>query len=140
MKISIITTTFNSAQTIADTLKSIVQQDYPNIEHIIIDGASKDNTLEIVKQFPHVSKVISEIDKGIYDAMNKGIKAATGDIVGFLNSDDFFTHSNSVSAIVKTFQNSGADSVFGDVKFVEAKDIMKVVRYYSSLFKPSFIL
>src|SRR5690554_8041346 len=92
MKISIITATYNSAATIRDCIQSVNSQTYNNIEHIIIDGASKDNTLEIINSLPNrVASIVSEPDKGIYDAMNKGIKAATGDIIGILNSDDFFT-------------------------------------------------
>jgi glycosyltransferase involved in cell wall biosynthesis len=84
LKISIITVTYNSDSTIKDTLESVANQSYSNIEHIIIDGLSKDNTLATVKKFPHVSKVISEKDKGIYDAMNKGVQLATGDVIGIL--------------------------------------------------------
>lgn len=90
MKISIITATYNSAATVGDTLQSIAGQTYPDIEHIIIDGLSKDNTLEIVKQFVHPAIISSEKDKGIYDAMNKGIRKATGEVIGILNSDDFY--------------------------------------------------
>lgn len=90
MKISIITATLNSAAHIADCVKSVNDQTYDDIEHIFIDGASKDNTLEIIKSIPNrVAKIVSEPDKGIYDAMNKGIEAATGDVIGILNSDDF---------------------------------------------------
>ena len=90
MRVSIVTVTYNSAKTIRDTLESIKNQNYPYIEHTIIDGASKDETLEIVKEFPHITKTISEPDNGIYDAMNKGIKLATGDIIGILNSDEYY--------------------------------------------------
>lgn len=138
MKISIITATYNSAATIRDTLESVKNQTYTNIEHIIIDGASKDNTLAIVAEYPHVAKVISEKDKGIYDAMNKGILAATGDVVGLLNSDDFFSTKNTIEKIANTLQNSKKDSVFADIKFVAADNLLKVTRYYSSKkFNPS---
>ena len=86
MKISIITACYNSSATIGDTLKSVAAQDYKDIEHIIVDGGSTDDTLEIVKQYPHIVKVVSEKDDGIYDAMNKGISLATGDVIGILNS------------------------------------------------------
>ena len=92
MKISIVTATYNSAATVKDTLESIARQTYPDIEHIIVDGVSKDNTLELVGQYPHVSKTVSGKDKGIYDAMNKGIGLTTGEVVGILNSDDLYTH------------------------------------------------
>ncbi|HXO74492.1 MAG TPA: glycosyltransferase, partial [Puia sp.] len=90
MKISIITATYNSGSTIKDTLDCVRRQDHPAIEHIIIDGGSKDNTLELVSGFSHVARVVSEKDKGIYDAMNKGIGLATGDVIGILNSDDMY--------------------------------------------------
>lgn len=131
MKISIITGTYNSALTISDTLKSIQTQSYPNIEHIIVDGVSKDKTLEIVAKFPHVQKVISEPDQGIYDAMNKGIKAATGDIIGILNSDDFFPNDHIVQQSVDGFDED-IDCIFGDVAFVNPDNLNKIVRYYSA--------
>jgi len=107
MKISIITATYNSEATIRDTLESVNAQTYPHIEHIIVDGNSKDNTLEIVKKYgKRVSILISEPDNGIYDAMNKGIRAATGDVIGILNSDDFFTSNDVISAVVSTFKNN----------------------------------
>ena len=139
MKISIITATYNSAATIKDTLLSVNVQTYPDIEHIIVDGASKDNTLEIVKEFgKRVAKLISEPDKGIYDAMNKGIRAATGDVIGILNSDDFFSSNDVLSVVAKTFQENKIDALYGDVHFVNPDNLNKKVRYYSSkLFKPS---
>lgn len=139
MKISIITTTYNSEATIKDTLESVNAQTYPDIEHIIVDGASKDNTLDLVKKYgKRVSLIISEPDKGIYDAMNKGIKAATGNVIGILNSDDFFTSDDVISAIVFAFENNDIDAVYGDVHYVNPENLNKCVRYYSSaVFKPS---
>ncbi len=139
MRISIITTTYNSASTIRDTLESVNAQTYPDIEHIIVDGASKDNTLDLVKKYgKRVSLIISEPDKGIYDAMNKGIKAATGDVIGILNSDDFFTSDDVISAIVFAFENNDIDAVYGDVHYVNPENLNKCIRYYSSaVFKPS---
>jgi len=139
MKISIITATYNSEATIKDTLESVNAQTYPDIEHIIVDGASKDNTLDLVKKYgKRVSLIISEPDKGIYDAMNKGIKAATGDVIGILNSDDFFTSDDVISAIVFAFENNDIDAVYGDVHYVNPENLNKCVRYYSSaVFKPS---
>lgn len=131
MKVSIITITYNSGKTISDTLKSIEAQTYPNIEHIIIDGASKDNTLDIVKSYPNV-KLLSEPDEGIYDAMNKGVAMTTGDIVGILNSDDFYPDGNVIQKVINTFKTKQVDSVFGDVKFVSPNNLNKVTRYYSS--------
>lgn len=139
MKISIITSTYNSAVTILDTLESVNAQTYPNIEHIIVDGGSFDNTLDIVKDYGNkIATIISEPDKGIYDAMNKGIMAATGDIIGILNSDDFFTSTDVISTIVKKFEESSIDALYGDVHFVNPDNLKKTVRYYSSaIFRPS---
>ena len=128
MKVSIITSSFNSAKTIRDTLESIASQDYPDIEHIIIDGGSTDTTLEILKEYAHVSKVISERDKGIYDAMNKGIKLATGDIIGILNSDDFYVNKSVIRNIVETFKTSKAQSLYADLDYVDAIEKTKVIR------------
>ena len=131
MKISIITVTYNSAKTVRDTLESVKNQDYKDIEHIIVDGVSKDDTLKIISEYPSVSKVISEPDKGIYDAMNKGIRAATGDIIGILNSDDFYFDTHVISSIVDVFQkNENVQSVYGDLIYVDATDTNKIVRYW----------
>lgn len=139
MNISIITATFNSSAHIADCVKSVNDQTYHDIEHIIIDGASKDNTLEIVNGIPNrVGKIISEPDKGIYDAMNKGIQAASGDVIGILNSDDFFTSDDVIQTVVDSFKNNDIDALYGDVHFVSPDNLSKSVRYYSSsVFKPS---
>lgn len=139
MKVSIITTTFNSASTIRDTINSIIAQDYANIEHIIVDGASKDDTMDIVRSYgSKISRIISEPDKGIYDAMNKGIRSATGDIVGILNSDDFFTSTDVVSTVIDSFTQNDIDALYGDIHFVRPDNLNKPVRYYSSkIFKPS---
>ena len=133
MKVSIITCTYNSAATIADTIKSVNAQTYPNIEHIIVDGLSKDNTLEIVKQYARERQIIkSEKDNGIYDAFNKGIRMATGDIIGVLNSDDFFTSNNIIEQVVNAFDKENIDAVYGDIHFVNSDNLNKCVRYYSS--------
>jgi len=139
MKISIITATYNSEAHIADCVKSVNSQTYDNIEHIIIDGASKDNTVKIIEGTPNrVTKIVSEPDKGIYDAMNKGIRMATGDVIGILNSDDFFTSDDVIEEVVDTFNNNDIDALYGDVHFVDPNDLNKCVRYYSSaIFKPS---
>lgn len=133
MKVSIITCTYNSAATIADTIKSVNAQTYPNIEHIIVDGLSKDNTLEIVKEFAGERQIIkSEKDNGIYDAFNKGIGMATGDIIGVLNSDDFFTSDTIIEQVVNAFNEENIDAVYGDIHFVNPGNLNKCVRYYSS--------
>jgi glycosyltransferase involved in cell wall biosynthesis len=132
MKVSVITATFNSAATLTDTLSSVRDQTYPLVEHLIIDGGSKDNTMEIVAGFPHVKQICSEKDRGIYDAMNKGVKRATGDIVGILNSDDFYASENVLREVVDTFQQSGCDAVYGDLQYVDKDDVSKIVRYWRS--------
>jgi glycosyltransferase involved in cell wall biosynthesis len=130
MTISIITPTFNSARTLEDTLQCIATQDYPYIEHIIVDGQSEDNSLGIVGAFPHVSKVISEPDQGVYDAMNKGIRAATGDIVGILNSDDFYAETDILARVADLFQKHKTDSLYGDLQYVDDQNPEKVIRYW----------
>ena len=107
MKITVITVAFNSEKTIKDTLLSVIEQDYPNIEHIVIDGGSSDKTAEIVKAHSgRIAYFVSEPDKGIYDAMNKGIDLASGDVIGFLNSDDVYTHSGVVTQIASALNLS----------------------------------
>lgn len=130
--ISLITATYNSASTIQDTLRSVAAQEYPRIEHLIIDGLSKDNTLELVGQFPHVQKVVSERDRGIYDAMNKGIALATGDIVGIINSDDFYHTPQVLSKVAAMMEQSGAGVLYGDLEYVDAVDTGKVIRHWKS--------
>lgn len=131
-KISILTATYNSAGTIRDTLESVAKQTYPNIEHIIIDGVSKDNTLDIVKEYPHVSKVICEADNGIYDAMNKGIQHCTGEVIAILNSDDFYTSNTVVEDALNEMKKFDADTLYGDLEYVDKNDITKVVRKWKS--------
>ena len=130
MKISIITISFNAKATIEKTLQSVANQLYKNIEHIIVDGGSKDNTLEICNSFPHVSKIISEPDKGVYDAFNKGLKLATGDIIGFLNADDIFFNENSVQEIAKAFSENKTHIVYGNLDYINENG--KVIRNWIS--------
>ncbi len=133
MKVSIITATFNRAGTLKDTLESELQQDYSNIEHIIVDGASQDDTMNVIAAYKRPELIVhSSPDKGVFDALNKGLEMATGDIVGFLHSDDFFASKHVVSSVVNNMQTHGVDSVFGDVLFVDAKNVNKRKRYYSS--------
>lgn len=137
MKISIITVTYNSSETIADCIKSVYNQTYSDIEHIIIDGNSKDNTLKIINSIPNrISKIISEPDLGIYDAMNKGLKLATGEVVGILNSDDFFYDYSIIAKIVNTFSLKNCDCLFGDIVYVNRKDTAKIIRYWKSSVMP----
>ena len=128
MKITIITATYNSAATVRDTLASVQSQSYPDIEHLIIDGASSDATLSIVREFDHVAACHSQKDRGIYDAMNRGISYATGDIVGILNSDDVYVNNTTIASVIKVFAETGADAVYGDLNYVQADDLNKVVR------------
>ena len=134
MKISIVTVTYNSAKTLARTADSVLKQTFPNLEYVVVDGGSTDGTIGIIKdyeeKFEGRLRWISEKDNGIYDAMNKGITMAMGDIVGILNSDDFFTSNNVVERIVQEF-SSDVDAVYGDVHFVKENNLNKNVRYYS---------
>jgi len=133
MKISVITASFNSASTIADTLRSISAQTYKEVEHLVIDGGSRDSTLQIVRALgcPEI-KVVSEPDHGIYDAMNKGLKMATGDIVGFLNSDDMYADPHVLQRVAEAFRDPRIDVVYGDIVFVAEKDTSRVVRLWTS--------
>ncbi len=128
-KVSIVTATYNSSEFIADCISSIHEQTYANIEHIIIDGASKDNTVEIIKGMPNrVEKLISEPDKGIYNAMNKGLKLATGDIIGILNSDDFYNANDVIAKVVATMEKEGTDTLHGNLYYVAQEDTDVVKR------------
>src|SRR3989344_5964255 len=133
LKVSIITITFNSARTIEDTIKSVLSQTYPNIEYIVIDGGSKDGTQEIVKKYKDkIAKYISEPDKGIYDGMNKGFKVATGDIIGQINSDDFYASNDVIGEVVKKIEEEHAQVCWGDLQYVDAKDTNKIIRDWKS--------
>jgi glycosyltransferase involved in cell wall biosynthesis len=130
---SVITVSYNSESTISDTINSVLNQTYQGIEYVIIDGSSTDGTKEIIDSFrSRITKFVSEPDNGLYDAINKGIKLATGDIVGILNSDDFFYDSKVIEKIAKEFESSEIDAVIGDVQFVDPADTSKIVRYFSS--------
>jgi glycosyltransferase involved in cell wall biosynthesis len=128
MKISIITATFNSAATLRDTLESIRQQDHPDIEHLLVDGGSTDDTLKIAAGFPHIARIVSGKDKGIYDAMNKGIALATGEVIGILNSDDIYTDAGVLSAIAGVFADPGVKTSYADLQYVHAGDLNKIMR------------
>ncbi|WP_436322961.1 glycosyltransferase family 2 protein [Vibrio cidicii] len=133
MKVSVITATYNSSQTIVDTVRSLEGQTYSDIEYIIVDGASKDNTLQVIEQnCSRVSKIISEPDRGIYDALNKGIQAATGDIIGFLHSDDLLAYPQAIADLVNTMQVSQSQAVYADLEYVSKDDISKTVRLWTS--------
>lgn len=133
MVISIITATYNSSQTINNCITSVYDQTWKDIEHIIIDGASTDNTLEIAQSIPNrITKVISEPDQGIYDAMNKGIRHATGDIIGILNSDDLYQNSQVLEKIAKFFITKEVDCVHADLYYVKQNDINQIVRHWKT--------
>ncbi|DAB34818.1 MAG TPA: glycosyl transferase [Sulfurospirillum sp. UBA12182] len=138
MKVSIITVVRNNVTTIKYAIDSVLNQTYENIEYIVVDGASTDGTVEIVKSYgDKISKFISEKDKGLYDAMNKGVKLATGNIVGILNSDDFYIDEYVIKKVVKEFKEKQVDSLYADLVFVKPENLSKTVRYYdSSYFSP----
>ncbi|KYN85329.1 glycosyltransferase [Vibrio cidicii] len=141
MKVSIITVCYNSAKTLEDTIVSVSSQDYENIEYIIIDGGSTDRTNEIVEKYAdNIDVYLSEKDEGLYDAMNKGIMLAKGDVIGILNSDDFFVSKSSVSDLMSGFSRSNVDAVYSDLVYVQADNTDKITRLYSSkIFKRSLI-
>lgn len=160
MRITVVTATWNSASTIRSTMESVLAQTHGDVEHIVIDGASSDETAEIVRSYAQryegagkLLRVVSERDRGIYDAMNKGLRLATGDVVGLLNSDDFFTSPDVLACVAKAFADAGADmgadagadtasdateqpdalqAVYGDIHYVDPGDLSRMVRYYSS--------
>jgi len=130
-KISVITVTYNASATIGRCIESVINQKYPNLEYIIIDGGSKDKTLEVIGKYrDQISQVVSEPDKGIYDAMNKGIKRATGDIVGIINADDLLADDEVISAVAAAFDATDTDVVYGDLDYINADD--QVLRKWRS--------
>ena len=144
MKISIVTATYNSALTLADTIKSVLGQTYHDIEYIVVDGKSTDDTFNIVKQYEPLFngrlKWVSEKDGGIYDAMNKGFMMATGDVVGILNSDDYFTSNDVIEKVADALNDTNLDAVYGDIHFIRDGAPDKCVRYYSSKpFRPLWL-
>jgi len=138
VKVSIITAVFNGVQTVEDCIKSVLNQTYKDIEYILVDGGSTDGTLDVIKKHnDKISKIVSEPDNGIYDAMNKGIGLATGDIIGILNADDFYTDKDVVENVVNEFQSEPIDAVFADLVYIDRKNPEKIIRYYkSSNFSP----
>lgn len=142
--ISIITATFNSAKTLKDTIQSVLRQTNKDFEYLIIDGGSTDETIDIVKsyesEFSGRLKWVSEKDQGIYDAMNKGIKMASGDVVGILNSDDYFTSDDILQTVDNAFKSHEIDAIYGDIHFIRDGNSQKCVRYYSSrMFRPFWL-
>lgn len=136
MRISVITATYNSGRTIGDTLESVLRQTYSDVELIVVDGASRDDTMDVVRRYePRFGgrlRWTSEPDRGIYDAMNKGIARATGDVIGILNSDDFYTSDTVLERVAEAMQGDDVDAVYGDIHYVRDGDLRRCVRYYSS--------
>lgn len=133
MKVSIITVVYNNVITLGETIESVLQQDYIDIEYIIVDGNSTDGTVELIKSYNNrIHKFVSEKDNGLYDAINKGIKMASGDVIGLLHSDDLFFCTSAVSQIVEAFQQNVVDSVYADLHYVDKIDTWKVVRNWRS--------
>ena len=133
MKISIITAVYNRKDTIGQAIESVALQRYADVEHLVIDGASSDGTLQEVRDREHAKmRVISEPDKGIYDALNKGILSASGDVIGLMHSDDFFAHNDVLAKVVACFAQTGADAVYGDLDYVSAKDPDQIIRHWRS--------
>ncbi len=132
-KISIVTAVYNCRSTIEDTIRSVRSQSYDNVEHVVIDGASTDGTTEVLRAHAdEIATLVSEPDRGIYDALNKGIERCTGDIVGILHADDFYANESVLAEVAEAFRDIGVDAVFADVEFVDPSRPTRVVRHYSS--------
>lgn len=131
MKISIITVCYNAEDTISDTIESVLSQDYKDVEYIIVDGKSTDRTLEIIQSIKNGIKLISEKDRGIYDAMNKGINTASGDVIGILNADDVYKNSQVLTEVMDAFK-ANVSIVYGDIEYVKYNDLSKVVRKWKA--------
>ncbi len=133
MRISIITVCLNSADTIRDARESVGRQTYQEVEHVVVDGVSTDGTQDIVRGFrPKVARLISEPDRGLYDAMNKGIASATGDIIGYLNSDDVYADSDVLQKVARVFADGNVDACYGDLVYVQQDDMSRMVRNWRS--------
>lgn len=141
MKVTVITVAFNAENSIGDTLDSVATQLHPDIEHIVVDGASTDGTLEVIKRHgQHVSRLVSEPDHGIYDAMNKGLRLATGDIIGFLNADDVYADTGVLARVSAAMEAGRLDALFGDAEFVSPdRPDHPLRRYRSGRFRPGRI-
>lgn len=133
MKVSLITITYNSEATLEDTIRSVTGQSYPDIEYIVVDGGSTDGTLAIVDSYRgRISKFVSEKDKGLYDALNKGIAMASGELIGIIHSDDFYTDNTVIEKIVKTISETGADAAYADLYYVDKNDTDLIFRKWKS--------
>ncbi len=133
MKISIITSVYNNKDTVAESIESVLSQTYDNIDYIIVDGASTDGTVDVIKNYQsNISTFVSEPDDGIYDGLNKGIALATGDIIGFLHSDDIYQNKQVIEKVVQAFKDEQVDSIYGDLTYVSKDDTSNVIRYWKS--------
>jgi len=146
MKISVITACLNNAATVEETIRSVVEQDYAQIEYIIVDGGSSDDTLKIIEKYkPKIAKVVSGKDEGIYFALNKGIDLATGDVIAFLHADDVYANAQVIAHVMKTMEGKNVESVYGDLFYVDRNDISKVIRnwkageYKAGMFKKGWM-
>lgn len=134
MKVSIITVTHNSARFLQDCIDSVISQTYTDIEHVVVDGASSDGTVDIIKKNNnHIAKWVSEKDNGMYDAINKGMQMATGDVIGILNSDDMLASAGVIEQIVTYFKEHTVDSVYGDLVYIDQRNTKKIIRYWKGL-------
>jgi glycosyltransferase len=133
LRVSVITVCYNNSQTIEETIKSVVSQDYKNMEYILVDGASTDGTLQIIDRYKkQLSTVVSEKDNGIYFAINKGIALATGDVVAILHADDFYADQTVISKVVNAFETVQSDTVYGDLQYVDRNETAKVIRNWKA--------
>ncbi len=133
MKITLITAVYNREATIAQAIDSVARQSHADIEHLVIDGASRDGTVAVARRHAHDRmRIVSEPDRGIYDALNKGIRAATGDVIGLVHSDDFLAHPQVLERVAARFAETGADAVYGDLDYVSASDTTRVIRHWRS--------
>ncbi|GAB3920186.1 glycosyltransferase family 2 protein [Larkinella terrae] len=129
MKITIITVVYNGGKTIGDTIDSVLSQTYPDIEYIVIDGNSTDNSADVIRSYgSRITRFVSEPDKGLYDAINKGLRLATGEVIGLINADDFYKHDQVVEKVVNLFNQTGCDAVYGDIIYVNATNVEKIDR------------
>lgn len=133
MKISVVTAVYNRAETIGETLKSVKSQTHGDVEHVVQDGGSTDNTLEILRAQSNAAlQLVTEKDNGIYDAINRGTQRATGDVVGLLHSDDIFAHDGVLARVAQAFEDPDVDCVYGDLQYVAANDTTRVIRHWTS--------
>ena len=133
MKVSIVTVCLNAAATVRDAIDSVASQDYPDIEHIVIDGGSTDGTLELLQSINgRISGLVSEKDEGLYDAMNKGVRLCTGEVIGFLNADDFYASAHVISSVIERFNDQSLGACYGDLEYVDKDDTQRTVRCWKS--------